>query len=479
MVWGCLLLFGPCFFIAGICTYPMAMARRIANEAYNATVDYESLGAVCTVRSYQHCWRTRTSFPCSNCETTYYCDDYYNYTFDAPSATNLDSVSESVNRISGCHYRAKCGCQEGSYDVQSGCSERSSGGFSNRSFRVEQVVNCWKLLPVAANSTVDYACGNPPCIKLWDPAIEVDDAGLRAEIVEWTTFTLLILGILGWVAWGFQCVEWYFEKNNKGIKGNAREASRRQLTRARSARATCCSFFRKRDAGDVATSGIVLQATVATATDAGTVVVAAELLDPMDKLPNDEPGAWAGRLAAMPTVGCHGPNWPSVEELAVRFMAREGHPGTIGDFGWRPDPDAAPRGYETPGQRELRRERRYESLIRAMRELYAAMTVHRAPYDLDAVRRVFGSKIPSVQLVRMLDAGFSLEQAHEAGVPLRGFLERGYEYGPCAKIGFTALEMRQAGTYGGLKAYAEFYSVAELLSSGVTQSELDMLKAGA
>ena len=45
MVWGCLLLFGPCFFIAGICTYPMAMARRIANEAYNATVDYESLGA--------------------------------------------------------------------------------------------------------------------------------------------------------------------------------------------------------------------------------------------------------------------------------------------------------------------------------------------------------------------------------------------------------------------------------------------------
>ena len=50
MVWGCLLLFGPCFFIAGICTYPMAMARRIANEAYNATVDYESLGAVCTVR---------------------------------------------------------------------------------------------------------------------------------------------------------------------------------------------------------------------------------------------------------------------------------------------------------------------------------------------------------------------------------------------------------------------------------------------
>jgi hypothetical protein len=242
--------FGPCFFLAGVIWYPIRKAENLATRRVNATLHYEFLGAACVIRSYAHCWKTVTSKPTRRSQRVWSCFDMYTYQFDAPLASNLTSVQESIERTS-CTHEERCSCG----GAPSGCSG-TFGGFSNRSFNADQQVDCWKPLPLHARASFEYACGNPSCHKLWDPAIELGEAQESAVIAEYASLFMLIIGCLGWVAWACQCHDW--SNDEKGIKGNAREASKRQLERARS-----IIKVRKRSSRD-ATSTIVMQATAVT-----------------------------------------------------------------------------------------------------------------------------------------------------------------------------------------------------------------------
>lgn len=275
---GCSMFFGPCFFVIGVIAYPMHVQARLATSQFNATLDYDHLGPACVVKSVEYCWRTVSSRGCKNCETKYYCADSYTYRFDAPNASNLTSTQETLRRWNSCPDFDRCACPGEDFwsefrDKPTDCST-TFHGFANRSYSVNQQVDCWKpvaqpSVAAATNSSFDYACGDALCYKIWDPAIELSNTLATSEVAEFTFLCMLVIGIAGVSAWAFQCIAMCCFPEGAAAKraGNAREASKRQLTRARSA-------MGKRPASTSSGSATVVT-TVVTPTDVDPVVLAA------------------------------------------------------------------------------------------------------------------------------------------------------------------------------------------------------------
>ena len=63
-------------------------------------------------------------------------------------------------------------------------------------------MECWAPRPgLLANLSTMYACANPSCHKLWDPAVELGEARWLTSLHVNVALGCLVFGICGWVAW--------------------------------------------------------------------------------------------------------------------------------------------------------------------------------------------------------------------------------------------------------------------------------------
>ena len=220
-----LLFFGPCFFVAGVILYPQMLARREAASQVNSTVDFEPLGDVCIVRHYEYCWKTEETIK-RQAANSFSCWDEYTYNFDAPSVSNLTSNQERVRRWGPCSEQERCACHR-----PDGCST-TLPGFVNRSFGHEEneIVECWAPRPgLLANLSTMYACANPSCHKLWDPAVELGEARWLTSLHVNVALGCLVFGICGWVAWAQVLWDCFCGKDDDDKKKKGVSAKLRRL----------------------------------------------------------------------------------------------------------------------------------------------------------------------------------------------------------------------------------------------------------
>ena len=144
-----------------------AVTAGLASER-DAATDFRELEGQCTIAE---AWVTRRE---TKSDKKYECWDDWDYHFCLPGAeTKVVGLNSTCTPM----YQSK----KDSIKVCEGrCS--SCGGGTTPKFQVNEAVECWEPAP-GYDPGFPYDCGNPPCYKIFDPAVEVAAAMIIGAIL--------------------------------------------------------------------------------------------------------------------------------------------------------------------------------------------------------------------------------------------------------------------------------------------------------
>ena len=163
----------------GMAIYGVRLASA-ANEA-DAATDFRELEGQCTIAE---AWVTRRE---TKSDKKYECWDDWDYHFCLPGAeTKVVGLNSTCTPM----YQSK-------KDSIKACDRNrcSSCGLRTKpKFQVNEAVECWEPAP-GYDPGFPYDCGNPPCYKIFDPAVELESAMILGPILISVGVIFLAIGL--------------------------------------------------------------------------------------------------------------------------------------------------------------------------------------------------------------------------------------------------------------------------------------------